>query len=77
MILLPVHLVKHLRRERRKLTVMIKRETGQPLDDFTESSGFLRTNEGPFRGHVHTRPYPDAREGTRGYIVAPPSNSYG
>ena len=35
---------------------MIKRETGQPLDDLAESSGFLRLNEGPFPGHVRTRP---------------------
>ena len=35
---------------------MIKRETGQPLDDLAESSGFLRINEGPFPGHVCTRP---------------------
>ena len=51
-----VHLDEHLSRESRKLTVMIKRETGQPLDDLAESSGFLRINEGPFPGHVHTRP---------------------
>src|SRR4051812_27593691 len=47
---------EHLSRESRKLTVMIKRETGQPLDDLAESSGFLRINEGPFLGHVRTRP---------------------
>ena len=35
---------------------MIKRETGQPLDNLEESSGFLRINEGPFPGHVRTRP---------------------
>ena len=68
---------EHLGRESRKLTVMIKRETGQPLNDLVESSGFLRINEGSFPGHVHTRHYPDACGGTRGYIVAPPSNSYG
>ena len=28
-----VHLDEHLSRESRKLTIMIKRETGQPLDD--------------------------------------------
>ena len=50
-----VHLDEHLSRESRKLTVMIKRETGQPLDDSTESSRFLRINEGPFPGHVRTR----------------------
>ena len=72
-----VILDEHLSRESRKLTVMIQRETGQPLDDLLESLGFLRINEGPFPGHVHTCPYPDAREGTRGYIIAPPSNSYG
>ena len=43
-----VHPDEHLNRESRKLTVMIKRETGQPLDDLAESSGFLRINEGPF-----------------------------
>ena len=41
-----VHLDEHLSRESRKLTVMIKRETGQPLDDSAESSRFLRINEG-------------------------------
>ena len=38
------------------MTVMIKRETGQPLDELAESSGFLRINKGPFPDHVHTRP---------------------
>ena len=51
-----VHPDEHLSRESRKLTVMIKRETGQPLDDLAESSGFLRIKEGPFPGHVRTRP---------------------
>ena len=50
-----VILDEHLSRESRKLTVMIQRETGQSLDDLAESSGFLRINEGPFPGHVHTR----------------------
>ena len=68
---------EHLNRESRKLNVMIQRETGQPLDDSPESLGFLRINEGPFPGHVHTRPYSDAREGTRGYIVAPTLDSCG
>ena len=68
---------EHLSRESRKLTVMIQQETGQPLDDSPESLGFLRINEGPFPGQVHTRLYSDARKGTRGYIVAPLSNSYG
>ena len=35
---------------------MIKRETGQPLDDLAESSGFLRINEGLFASHVRTPP---------------------
>ena len=68
---------EHLSRESQKLTVMIQRETGQPLEDSSESIGFLRINEGPFPGHVHMRPYPDACGSTRGYIVAPPLNSYG
>ena len=68
---------EHLSRESRKLTVTIKRETVQPLKDLSESLGFRPINEGPFFGHVHTRPYSDARGNTRGYIVAPPSNSYG
>ena len=51
-----VHPDENLSRESRKLTIMIKRETGQPLDDSTESSGFLRINEGPFPGHGRTRP---------------------
>ena len=33
-----VHLDEHLSTESRKVTVMIKRETGQPLDDLAESS---------------------------------------
>ena len=33
-----VHLDEHLSRESRKLTVMIKRETVQPLDDSAKSS---------------------------------------
>ena len=33
-----VHLDEHLGRVSRKLTVMIKREIGQPLDDLAESS---------------------------------------
>ena len=57
---------EHLSRESRKLTVMMQRETVQPLEDSLESLGLLRINEGPFLGHVHTRPYSDAREGTRG-----------
>ena len=56
---------EHLSRESRKLTIMIQRETVEPLEDSPESLGFLRINEGPFPGHLHTRPYPDAREGTR------------
>ena len=68
---------EHLSRESRKLTVMIQQEIGQPLDDSPESLGFLRINEGPFPGHLHTRPYSDAREGTRGYIVAPLLDSHG
>ena len=42
-----VHLDEHLSRESRKMTVMIQRETGQPLDDPAESSRFFRINEGP------------------------------
>ena len=51
-----VHLDEHLSRESRKLTVMIKRETGQPLDDLAESLGFLRLNEGPFLDQAYMRP---------------------
>ena len=51
-----VHSEENLSRESRKLTVMIQRETGQPLDDLAESSGFLRINEGPFPGHARMRP---------------------
>ena len=54
-----------------------QQETDQPLEDSPESLGFLGINKGPFPGHVHTRPYSDARKRTRGYIVAPLSNSYG
>ena len=73
----PVIPDEHLSRESRKLTVMMQRETVQPLEDSPESLGFLRINEGPFSGHVHMRPYSDAREGTRGYIVSPPLDSHG
>ena len=51
-----VILDEHLSREIRKLTVMIQRETDQPLEDSPESLGFLRINEGPFPGDVRTRP---------------------
>ena len=37
---------EHLSRESRKLTVMIQRETGQPVEDSSESFGFLRINKG-------------------------------
>ena len=73
----PVRPGEHLSRESRKLTVMIKRETGQPLDDLAESSGFIRINEVPFPGQAHTHPEIGERSAPRGYIVAPPSNSYG
>ena len=46
---------EHLTRESRKLTVMIQRETDQPLEDLSESFGSLRINEGPFLGHVCQR----------------------
>ena len=72
-----VHLDEHLSRESRKLTVMIQQETDQPLEDSPESLGFLHINEGPLPGHVHTRPYSDVHEGTRGYIVAPPLKFHG
>ena len=73
-----VHPDEHLSRESRKVTAMIKRETGQPLDDSSESSGFLRINEGPVSPVMYVRaPYSDIRENTRGYILAPLSNSYG
>ena len=42
-----VHPDEHFSRESRKLTVMIKRETGQPLDGPLECLEFLRINEGP------------------------------
>ena len=47
---------EHLSRESQKLTVMIQRETVQPLEDLPESLGFLRINEGPFPGQACTRP---------------------
>ena len=58
-----VHPDEHLSGESQKLTVMIKRETGQPLDDSSESSGFLRINEGPVSPvmYVHA-PYSDSAE---------------
>ena len=67
---------EHLSRESRKLTVMIQRETVQSLEDLSESLGSLCINEGPLPGHVHARPYSDANEGTRGYIVAPTLDSH-
>ena len=52
----PVRPGEHLSRESRKPTVMIWRETGQPLHDSPESIGFPRINEGPLPGQAHTRP---------------------
>ena len=66
---------EHLSRESRKLTVMIQRETGQPLDRPWECLEFLRFDEGPFPGQAHTRPKFGERSAPRGYVVAPPSNS--
>ena len=39
---------EHLSRESRKLTVMIQRETVQPLEDLPESLGFLRIKKDRF-----------------------------
>ena len=72
-----VHLDEHLSRESRKLTVMIKRETGQPLDDLAESSDSSALTKGRFPVMYVHAPYSDERGGTRGYTVVPPSNSYG
>ena len=47
---------EHLSRESRKLTVMIQQETVQPLEDLSESLGFLRINEGPFPSQACTLP---------------------
>ena len=52
----PVRPGEHLSRESRKLTVMIQRETGQPLDRLLECLEFLRFDEGPLPGQAHTRP---------------------
>ena len=71
----PVRPGEHLSRESRKLTVMIQRETGQPLDQPPECLEFLRFDEGPFPGQAHTRPEFGERGAPRGYVVAPPSNS--
>ena len=68
---------EHLSRESRKLTVMIQRETGQPLDRLPECLEFLCFDEGPLPGQAHTRPEFGERGASRGYIVAPPSSSYG
>ena len=43
-----VILDEHLSRESRKLTVMIQRETIQPLEDLSESLGFLRITKDRF-----------------------------
>ena len=56
---------------------MIQRETGQPLDRPWECLEFLRFDEGPLLGQAHTRPEFGERGAFRGYIVAPPSSSYG
>ena len=52
----PVRSGEHLSRESRKLTVMIQRETGQPLDRLPECLEFLRFDEGPLPGQAHMRP---------------------
>ena len=56
---------------------MIQRETGQPLDRLLECLEFLRFDKGPLPGQAHTRPEFGERGASRGYIVAPPLNSYG
>ena len=56
---------------------MIQRETSQPLVRPPECLEFLRTDEGPFPGQAHTRPEFGEHGAPRGYIVAPPSYSYG
>ena len=73
----PVRPGEHLSRESRKLTVMIQRETGQPLDRLWECLEFLRFDEGPLPGQAHMRPKFGERGASRGYIVAPLSSSYG
>ena len=72
-----VHPDEHLSRESQKLTVMIQRETGQPLDRLLECLEFLRFHEGPLPGQAHTRPEFGERGASRGYIVSPLSNSSG
>ena len=52
----PVRPGEHLSRESRKPTVMILRETGQPLDRLSECLEFLRFDEGPLPDQAHTRP---------------------
>ena len=66
---------EHLSRESRKLTVMIQRETGQPLDRPWECLEFLRFDEGSFPGQAHMRPKFGDRGAPRGYVIAPPLNS--
>ena len=64
-----VHSDEHLSRENRKLTVMIRRELvnhSMTQRNLRDSSAWTKER---FLGHVHGH--------TRGYIVAPPSNSYG
>ena len=51
--------------------------TGQPLDRLLECLEFLHFDEGPLPGQAHTRPEFGERGASRGYIVAPPSSSYG
>ena len=71
----PVRPGEHLSRESRKLTIMMQRETGQPLDRPRECLEFLRFDEGSFPGQAHTRLEFGERGAPRGYVVAPPSNS--
>ena len=67
----PVQLGEHLSRERRKLTVMIWCETGQPLDDSPESVGFLRIKEGPFPPGTYVPRIRASAVTTRGYLNSP------
>ena len=67
----PVRLSEHLSRESRKLTVMIQRETGQPLDRPPECLEFRRFDEGPFPGQAHTRPEPGRVRRYQGLYSSP------
>ena len=77
-IVLPVHLVKHLSRESRKLTVMMQRELANHLMTHQNLRDSFRITRRTILLVTYVNaPYSDNRIHTKGYIIDPPSNSYG